>query len=476
MIATEHFVFIHMHKTGGQTLNRLLLGVYPGAEKVGYHYPLKMLPQRHAHKPRLGFVRNPWDWYVSWYAFNSQPHRNNSLFRVLSDAWQLDFAATIRNLACLGGDTEIAAEYRLALQSVLPESLDGNTGVGLSKSCIDELAASGKGYLSWQCERMLGDANDPLLNVGRFDRLREDFVTTVKRLQVPEAAQLADGFDSGERLNASTHEHYSRYYDAALSDLVAVREAPLIERFGFEFDALPGRDRAARFPRSPLRSADPGFRKLRGEARNFLCVATDVDVAPVAAELARTPSALWDTGGRAERFDVHRRTASLPLVYDEVFRHANGTRQPAYGRFEALLQPLLQRIAAAYPGDGEFVRAVFARLPAGERIDPHSDEHYSLLSCHRVHVPIVTNPGVRFFVGGEYRHLPAGEAWEINNAKVHAVDNAGGDDRVHLILDWVPASTLRPEDRHPAEPDPGRNARCPCGSGKRFKHCHGATA
>ena len=38
--------------------------------------------------------------------------------------------------------------------------------------------------------------------------------------------------------------------------------------------------------------------------------------------------------------------------------------------------------------------------------------------------------------------------------------------------------TIAPEDRDPDNPDSwgkvGRNEACPCGSGKKYKHCHGA--
>jgi preprotein translocase subunit SecA len=37
---------------------------------------------------------------------------------------------------------------------------------------------------------------------------------------------------------------------------------------------------------------------------------------------------------------------------------------------------------------------------------------------------------------------------------------------------------VRPEDRDPMNPDSwgkvARNDACPCGSGKKYKHCHGA--
>ena len=86
--------------------------------------------------------------------------------------------------------------------------------------------------------------------------------------------------------------------------------------------------------------------------------------------------------------------------------------------------------------------------------------------------------------------LREGEMWEINNATLHAVDNRSDAARIHLIIDWVPNSTVRAEDKRPpavVRPKPaagaipryqgrvvGRNEPCPCNSGRKFKQCHGA--
>ena len=55
-----------------------------------------------------------------------------------------------------------------------------------------------------------------------------------------------------------------------------------------------------------------------------------------------------------------------------------------------------------------------------------------------------------FRVGGEQKVMHPGEMWEINNATVHAVDNQSDEDRIHMIIDWVPNSTVRPEDKDTA--------------------------
>src|SRR3546814_13697467 len=97
MISNEQFTFIHVHKTGGRSLNSVITQCIPGSEVVGYHYPYAMLPAGRQHLPVVGVVRNPWDWYVSWYAFNRKLGMRNPLFIVVSDGGKADFKSTIRN-------------------------------------------------------------------------------------------------------------------------------------------------------------------------------------------------------------------------------------------------------------------------------------------------------------------------------------------------------------------------------------------
>ena len=65
MIVTDRFIFLHLHKTGGQSLARVIKACIPNSQEIGYHYPHEMIPQEFAHLPVLGVIRNPWDWYVS---------------------------------------------------------------------------------------------------------------------------------------------------------------------------------------------------------------------------------------------------------------------------------------------------------------------------------------------------------------------------------------------------------------------------
>ena len=115
MIVTDKFAFVHMHKTGGQSLSHILNDCMPNLQHIGYHYPHHMLPPQHSDLPVVGMVRNPWDWYISWYAFNTRPEVGNPLFFVISDGFQADFRRTITNLVNLPSDLPESRNYRKAL-------------------------------------------------------------------------------------------------------------------------------------------------------------------------------------------------------------------------------------------------------------------------------------------------------------------------------------------------------------------------
>jgi hypothetical protein len=77
------------------------------------------------------------------------------------------------------------------------------------------------------------------------------------------------------------------------------------------------------------------------------------------------------------------------------------------------------------------------RLAPGASVPQHSDINYHWMTHLRVHIPIVTRPGVRFTSGGETVHMGAGEAWTFDNWRAHDVVNDTPAERVHLVADTV---------------------------------------
>jgi hypothetical protein len=53
----------------------------------------------------------------------------------------------------------------------------------------------------------------------------------------------------------------------------------------------------------------------------------------------------------------------------------------------------------------------------------------------RLHVPIVTNDQVTFFVGGERIKMRPGRLYYVNFSKPHYVKNEGKEARLHLVMD-----------------------------------------
>lgn len=76
-------------------------------------------------------------------------------------------------------------------------------------------------------------------------------------------------------------------------------------------------------------------------------------------------------------------------------------------------------------------------LAPGAEVPPHVDVHYHWRTHMRVHIPVITNPGVTFTVGGESVHMAPGECWVFDSFRLHDVQNRGSEKRVHLVLDTV---------------------------------------
>jgi tetratricopeptide (TPR) repeat protein len=438
MIITERFVFIHMHKTGGQTLNNVISRCMENHESVGYHFPRRKIPERAASLPVVGMVRNPWSWYVSWYFFNRRPGSRNPLFSVVSDGGREGFATTVRNLITLGSDSAESRQHREKLISVLPDTLDFNRGVGLTKDDVRGFCTDEIGYYSWLFDRMIGIDRDDNTLVGRVENLQDDFLGIMEQLGVAETPAMAESLAQSERKNSSRHSHYSHYYDDELRQLVATKERALIDRFGYRFEMVGPSESCASRPSNPESDGSQEFRKLLGRADNFLLVNSGFDTGPLRDKVLQIDDAVWAESDRSERFEVHRQTQSVLLVQFSEHLHDEPVPQPLYADFEEVLRPVVDHIARYYRDNGFVVRILFAKLLAGGKIEEHVDFGYSLIGVHRIHIPVVTNDDVVFRVGGESRNLRVGEFCEIDNSEKHAVDNNSAEDRVHLIVDWMP--------------------------------------
>lgn len=176
----------------------------------------------------------------------------------------------------------------------------------------------------------------------------------------------------------------------------------------------------------------------------------DLDIADLLPLVQNLTEEQWESFSvRQKRYEVHRNTQTIGLVYDPDFRHSHPTRLPALATFETALRPVLWMTADHFEdtdkgralvsenGAGYFIRVSLVRLLAGHDIAEHEDKNFSLTHSHRIHLPIITNDRVHFSVGSETTNMQAGQLYEINNRRTHSVRNEGSEHRVHLILDYV---------------------------------------
>ena len=157
--------------------------------------------------------------------------------------------------------------------------------------------------------------------------------------------------------------------------------------------------------------------------------------------LDQEQGAWYEQEQRQNEYDVHRYTESIVLVFTDGTGWPNieVSKQPGWDRLVEVAMPLMHAIISDfYPAGGTIIRAMAAKLLVGGKIRPHRDAHPSFHFSHRIHVPITTNPRVRFMIDGRPFRLEVGQAYEINNQKVHSVMNKGAEDRITFIFDYVP--------------------------------------
>lgn len=163
------------------------------------------------------------------------------------------------------------------------------------------------------------------------------------------------------------------------------------------------------------------------------------------AILAQEEAAWHEDEFRQDAYDVHRQTESIVLVFTDGSDWPNSEirKEPGWDRLAEVAVPVMHEIIERYyPKGGTIIRAVAAKLLAGGKITPHHDSHPSFHCGHRIHVPITTNPRVRFMIDGRPYQLQVGQAYELNNQKQHSVMNKGKEDRITFIFDYVPPGPL----------------------------------
>ena len=101
-------------------------------------------------------------------------------------------------------------------------------------------------------------------------------------------------------------------------------------------------------------------------------------------------------------------------------------------------------------------RTRLMRLAGHAEVTLHADQGYYWADRVRVHVPILTQPTVRFECGGAAVNMAAGECWIFDTWRQHRVLNDAVQSRIHLVADtvggerfWAQVGAGRSHERQP---------------------------
>ena len=124
--------------------------------------------------------------------------------------------------------------------------------------------------------------------------------------------------------------------------------------------------------------------------------------------------------------------------------------------------PNLRSVLAAFACPMTSVRLL--KLAAGAYIKEHSDYDLSFSDDEvRLHIPIVSNPEVKFFLDAEQVEMKEGECWYLDFTLPHWVKNDSAVDRIHLVIDcqlndWLRNLFAGAVNLQPAAESPARES------------------
>jgi chondroitin 4-sulfotransferase 11 len=227
---THKLVFVHIQKTGGQTVSKILKENVPDVSrfKRKHGFAVQAVGELEGWDEyfKFAFVRNPWDRLVSWYSMI------RNVDAALSQQGPLDRGE--QRYSRLARKLEPGKSQFLLWRYVLDNSSNFEEFV---KNCTDEIEIKNGVFYSFAYNQLdyVSDRDGNLLVdfIGRFENFQNDLLEVSDRLGIE--------LKSMPHNNPSPHRHYSSYYTPETEEIVRERFKRDIEYFGYEFEDIERR-------------------------------------------------------------------------------------------------------------------------------------------------------------------------------------------------------------------------------------------
>jgi len=165
-----------------------------------------------------------------------------------------------------------------------------------------------------------------------------------------------------------------------------------------------------------------------------------VDTSHLRELVKAIPENFWDAENASKPNNFKEFYVTKHIIFRFVDSLSDCTKYydtPLWEKWKEKIQPLLDQVTQQYGyTNGEYSRIMLAKLSAGGDIKAHRDGNLAATFPHKIHIPIVTNPKVMFFVNPKEYHFKEGFAYEVNNKEIHFTENLGDEDRIHLIFEF----------------------------------------
>ena len=198
------------------------------------------------------------------------------------------------------------------------------------------------------------------------------------------------------------------------------------------------------------KKAVPVCERALDENEALALTLAQVDVSAFKKKLLDGGSGIWDDDyHERENIRLTRPAHDAWGIKKIVFTFCDDYMQKVldlpFSRSDEWREHLLPIYNAIGVSENRIVRSLLALMPPGVKIPVHHDTGYWVKHTHRVHVAIITDPSVDFFVGPNDSGIKKydfceGRIVELNNQAKHAVSNNWNQGRVHLIFDYVDES------------------------------------
>jgi hypothetical protein len=259
-VVSDKLVYLELQKTASTLIGSVLVDCF-GAE---YRYPKHgRLPADCRARFVIGSVRNPWDYYVSLWSFGGEGE--GGLHKRLTHRQLRRAARRLPHMRPLLDELrKPTADWKTTYAEPTPERfrswLSRVHDPRRAREIDPPYGAGGlhrvAGYATYRYCRLYAGDLDTVLRASssaqlrsagaagwlpdafiRTEHLAEDLLDAVRRAGYP----VGDALERTVRertevtLNASDHRPYTEYYDDDSRDLVAERDALLVERHGYTF-------------------------------------------------------------------------------------------------------------------------------------------------------------------------------------------------------------------------------------------------